>query len=178
MMSRLLIDQRQPEKAEFVLQRIIAEHPGYAPAYVELAELQARTFRPDEAIATLEASVANRGKDPVVLNNIGVLYLQQGNADAAVDAFGDAVDLDGGEARYWSNLGLALAMVGRDDEAFSAYRRALSLAETHWNIGVARAARGDGEAAHASFETAMELDPSFANDVAPMGPPTASVPTP
>lgn len=147
MMSRMLVDQREPEKAEYVLRRLIEETPSYSPAYVELAEVLAREGRVQDAIATLEEADARGYADAVVINNIGVLQLQAGAFDQAVQTFERATTLDAGEARYWSNLGVAFAMLGRDAEAATALSRCASPEHVVWNMEVLRDARAGADVA-------------------------------
>jgi len=155
MMSRVLIAQSQPDRAEYVLRNLIGQHEGYSPAYVELARLLAATGRGEEAEGVLERGIDRAPGDPVLLNNLGVLWLRTGDADAAAGAFADAVASAPGEARYVSNLALARGMQGRAEESFALYSRVVPEALEN---------AGDRAGAVASYEAAHGLDPGLGAD--------------
>lgn len=71
-----------------------------------------------------------------------------------------------GSWMVWTNLGNALAALGRHDEAIPHHEQALRLAphlhDTHWNVGVGHMRRGDLPAAEAEFQTALQINPHFA----------------
>jgi membrane associated rhomboid family serine protease/Tfp pilus assembly protein PilF len=63
-------------------------------------------------------------------NWLGVLAyrkLAAGQDEEAVGLFREALDLDGGTAANWFNMGIALERVGRHDAAILSYEKALSL---------------------------------------------------
>jgi len=95
------------------------------------------------------------------LHLLGVLALQTGNHDAAIDLMRRAIAANPNVAEYYSNLAVALTARGRLDEARSACRQALglnpNLAEAHYNHGNAlRDARLLGDAA-AAYRQALAI---------------------
>jgi len=65
-------------------ERELARDPGYAPAHVALAELDRADGRIDAAIAHYLTVIARFPDEPELLHNIGTLYLQAGDFDAAI----------------------------------------------------------------------------------------------
>lgn len=66
-------------------------------------------------------------RQPDALHLLGVLALQGGRADDAVDLIGRAVAADGGAALFHANLGHALHAAGRQREAAESFGRGLAI---------------------------------------------------
>jgi Flp pilus assembly protein TadD len=158
MMSRLLIDQGKAEQAEFVLETIIAEDPAYTPAYVELAEMQHRQGRSQDALGSLQRAHLAAPADPVVANNLGVLLLEAGRTDEASQAFNKAVESDPFEARYRGNLALTHALSSDIAAATTGYSSILNPADVHWNVAVALEAVGEPALAADAYDRVHALD--------------------
>jgi len=167
MMARLLIEQGKNAQAEYVLASVIENHPDHLPSYIELASLQGSLGRLEHAIATLEAARQIAPDDPVIANNLGLLYLQQSRYALALQVFSDATDLVPNEARYVSNKALALAMLGRVDEARAAYELVLTPDEAMLNIAVALEAVGKYREAIAAYSKAVRLGASLETELDP-----------
>ncbi len=97
----------------------------------------------------------------------GTLLLDSGEPARALEllrqAAGDAPD----SARIQYNLAVALAALGRDNEALDAYERTLALdptdAEAHNNVGFLFAMQGKLEVAARHFERAIALKRDYAH---------------
>ncbi len=142
-LARILAVQGKDAECEFLLKRIVREHKEFVPAYCDLAELQARQRRIDEAIGTLKHGLAQSSNDPVLLNNLGMCRVLQGRYDAALGLFGQAGSASPQNARYRANMGMTLGMLGRYEESLSLYEQVVSPAEAHSNLAVICEARGD-----------------------------------
>jgi tetratricopeptide (TPR) repeat protein len=118
-----------------------------------------------EAEALYRQVLAISPRDPDALNSLGLLALQVGRADIAIDLIGQAVSRRGSVADYHGNLGAALRAQGRLDEAAASFRRALKLrpsfAEMLYNLGNVLLAKGEGEEAIASYRKALRLRPNY-----------------
>jgi tetratricopeptide (TPR) repeat protein len=81
-------------------------------------------------------------------------------------AFAELTRLDSREPTHWMNLGTSRRLLGRLDEALTAYLRAaqlgLATADFFYNIGLAHLDRRDYEAAHAVLARALQLAPQDA----------------
>jgi Flp pilus assembly protein TadD len=142
-LARLCAADGQDNRCEQVLRQILTKYPTFMPAYVDLAELQVRQRRLDDALGTLEAASKISAHDPVVLNDQGMCRLIKGEYDKAFEAFSKASALQPNNSRYRGNMALALGMLGRYDESFSLYEQVLSPADAHANLAVLCAARHD-----------------------------------
>src|SRR5262249_46208472 len=67
-----------------------------------------------------------RPRDFEALHMLGILKLQQGQPDEAATLIGNAIEVDGRSVAALSNYGLALASLGRFEEALASYDRALA----------------------------------------------------
>jgi cellulose synthase operon protein C len=95
---------------------------------------------------------------------LGELRAQQGDLEAAVGAFGRAVDLEGGDAEAWLELGTTLGRLGRAEPAAEALRRTLTLGlepalrgRAHAALGAVHAASGRLPQAARELRRAVEL---------------------
>ena len=114
------------------------------------------------AIADAEAAIALRPRDARSHNELGILWVDGRNADAAIAAFRRATELDPRYARAWNNLGSALRDTGRLAEAEAAYARAADADPRYvfaWvNLGAALRDLGRNDDAAAAFARALALD--------------------
>ncbi len=179
MMARLLSENGRADQAEYVLLKTIEQNPGYLPGYIELADLQIRAKRYNAATDTMEKAHKIAPNDPVIANNVGVLYLRAKRFAEASEMFRAAVEADPGEARYRGNLALSLGMQGLYRESYEAYSAVLEPSEAYWNIGVISEARNDMTRAEEFFNMSHRIatgdaEPGFADFDRGV---TASVPT-
>jgi tetratricopeptide (TPR) repeat protein len=97
---------------------------------------------------------------------LGLVAMQQGDAERAAGLFREAVVLNPGVALYHANLAEAYRMLGRYEQAAGEYRTALTLdaqmAPAANNLGLCLQSLGQTEAAIAAFTRALEIDASFA----------------
>ena len=94
-------------------------------------------------MAHLEAARDLRPHDSRILNNLGVAYLRSGQPERAEPLLRAALREDQRDvALRQNNLGMALAMQGRFDEALEAFRRAGDEQSALSNLGYAHYARG------------------------------------
>lgn len=156
-MARILAAQGKDVECEFVLGRVIREHPGFLPAYCEMAELRVRQRRIEEAVATLDAARIISPNDPIILNNLGMCMLLKSEYDDALTLFTQASSVIPQEARYRANMAVALGMIGRYDESLALYEQVVPPAEAHFNLGVLCEARKDLTRAAKEFRRAKEL---------------------
>lgn len=81
------------------------------------------------ALASFERMLAS-GKDGALLRySLGNEYLKAKDTDAALVHLKRAVELDARYTAAWKLYGRALAEAGRDDEALSAYRQGIAVAQ-------------------------------------------------
>jgi len=108
----------------------------------------------------------------IILNNLGIALAERGEADAAIQAYQDALRIWPRSATTHVNLGAVLADQGKFEEAISHYQEALrlkpdyALARMNWskalnNMGVAIAQQGKMDEAISYFNEALRIDPQL-----------------
>jgi Flp pilus assembly protein TadD len=106
-------------------------------------------------------------------NNLGILLLQNGQTDKAIEQYRQAVATDPDFAEAHNNLGNALLQNGQPDEAVAQCQQAVTIepkyAQAHSNLGNALLQTGQIEAAITHYQTAIQLQPDnpfFLNNLA------------
>lgn len=159
-MARLFAQQGRDSECERVLRRIIAEHAGLMPAYCDLAELQMRQRRVDDAIQVLTAGLAVSPKDPVLSNNLGMCWVIKGDYERALAMFTEAASAMPYNARYRSNMALALGMMGRYEASLALFEQVVPSAQAHYNLAVVCEARNDATRALEEHRKAKRSRPT------------------
>ena len=102
-------------------------------------------------------------EQPDGLQLLGVIALQKGENEVAVDFLTRSLAAESGFANVHSNLGAALKKVGRADDALASYKNALAIdpnnVEAHLNLGFLYKDTGNPDAAVESLRMALALDP-------------------
>jgi tetratricopeptide (TPR) repeat protein len=115
-----------------------------------------------EAITEHIAAIAAQPPDADGRCELGLLYLANGAADDAVDAFRQATTLDPSHAAMWSYLGQAAYQTGDVDTAISALTTAQTLDPTHlsvwWRPGFWLLEEGRADEALPLFQRAASID--------------------
>ena len=160
-MARILETQGKESESEYVLRKIVREHPDFAPAYCDLAETLLRQRRLDEAERTLHAGLAVSPRDAVLTNDLGMCKLSRGDFEQALVRFTKAAGIAPDDARFRSNMAVALGMLGRYSESLALYQLILPQHEAHYNLGVLCDARHDSIRAAREFHEAQVLRAAF-----------------
>jgi Flp pilus assembly protein TadD len=138
------------------LQRAVEIDPKSPKAQAALGVSLDQLGRREEALVHLEAARELRPHDGRILNNLGVAYLRAGQPERAEPLFRAALREDPRDAALRANnLGMALAMQGRFDEALQSFRSAGDEQTARANLGYARYVRGEYDQAIAEYETAL-----------------------
>ncbi len=133
--------------------RAIAIDPDYAATYDNLATALREERRIDEAIAACEVALTRQPRMVAARYTLANLYLDKGQAALAIDQFrrGITDDPTSADADVHNNLGIALASMGRVDEASNEFQQALKqqtdMSGAHYNL--ARVLLQQGRAADA-----------------------------
>ncbi len=100
-----------------------------------------------------------------VLNLLGVLFLQTGKPDSAVELISKATDINPDVPESHNNLGLALQGVGRAEDALGSFQKALDIMpdypDAQMNLGTALHELGRLDAAVESYQKAVAIHPVF-----------------
>lgn len=114
-----------------------------------------------ELAPVIEAGLAREERIDEYHNIRGVLRLQAGDLEGALESFRRAVFLTPENGSFQANLGLALLRAGRKDEAREAYRRAAERPGagpgTFVNLGILLGEIEDWQGSLGAFEKALSL---------------------
>ena len=157
-MSRILAAQHRDGECQRLLSQIIAESPNFMPAYNDLAELQMRQRRIDQAVSVLQAGLKRASNQPVLLNNLGMCNLLKGNYDEALKQFTAAAALVPDDSRFRANMATALGMLGRYEESLALYQQICAAADAHYNVAVLAEARHDSARATVEYDLAKNME--------------------
>lgn len=135
-MAKLMLAQGKEAEGELALYNLLRAHPEFTPAYNDLAEINMRQGRPDEASQGLSMGLAISPTDPILLNNAGVCALMKGSFEEALAHFENALISAPREQRFQANAAAALALLGREEESLTAYKRILPHDDAQFNIDV------------------------------------------
>lgn len=159
-----LHQQGQLADAQALYQQVLAAGPHYQAQYL-LAVLFYQQQRMDEADGAVDAALRLNpdGLESRMLK--GVLAQGAGRGEEAALNFAAVTERQPGHAEAWYNQGVALAGLGRHQEAIAAFDRTLSLRPTAaaWtNRGASLQALGRTQDALDSFAQALTLESGFA----------------
>jgi tetratricopeptide (TPR) repeat protein len=117
---------------------------------------------PTRAQGQLQRICALTPEDPEAHNDLGRLLVTIGQAEASLDAFQRALDIDPDHAPTLINKGAAYASLRRESEAESCYRQALAIAPTAASAirNLATLLRAQGRAEEAQTIEASGLAPA------------------
>jgi tetratricopeptide (TPR) repeat protein len=107
-------------------------------------------------------AVAVTRDNPAALERLGETLFAEGEIGPAIERFQESLRLAPGFADAHNNLGSALGMMGRDEEAVVHFRAALRGMETagiRYNLAYTLAKLGRTEEAIGEYEAALRLDP-------------------
>lgn len=155
-LAHVMAAQGRQGECRLVLERLIADHPRFLPAYNELAELHMRADHLEAAMDWLQKGLAIDARDGVLLNNLGMCHFLRSDFEPALEQFTRATAAVPDDARYRANMAAALGMLSRADEALTLYYQVLPPSEAHHNIAVLCEAVGDEERARKEFKLADE----------------------
>ncbi len=119
-----LAEQENFDPARAALKRAIELSPKAASAQADLAALETRANRLLDAQAAIDASLELAPDDYVAWTSRGILLLNQGHPDAALQALLKAGLLEPRYAKAQIYTAIAWAQLGRDDAALAALERA------------------------------------------------------
>lgn len=159
---QILHDRGEFDDAAVRAREYIELHPSYAPLMAAVSVLAL-----DVEDAELAAACAAKGGEhPDALATLGTLALGDERATEALDLFDRALERNQQVPRAWVGRGLARLMTGSAPEAAADIDRGAEMFGDHLGswiaAGWAHFVNKDMAAARARFETALELDDTFA----------------
>jgi tetratricopeptide (TPR) repeat protein len=152
-------------KAEQAFDAALAIDPTHLKSLMNMARVRIEQKRSDEAIALLTRADNVQPGTGEVHRLMGRAYHVQGKADEAIEAYRQAIDLDGQDAWAMNNLGLILLEQQQAEEALPLLAKAVALRTDtpafHNNLGMALEHTGRFRAAAAAYQGALTADAAY-----------------
>jgi Tfp pilus assembly protein PilF len=150
---------------------IIAKQPTCAACYVRLGDVYARQKDYPKSEAAFKKALELDASSADAYDGLAVIYNAQGRMDQAAEAAAKAVELQrtagGGNATSAFNAGAILVNSGKFAEAQVQFQRAIrldpSMAEAHYQLGIALVSTGNAAEAIKSLEQYLALAPKGPN---------------
>ena len=114
-------------EASKAYRKAIDLRPDSVTAWENLGAVLLQMQRPEEATRAFLESLRVEDR-PSARSNLGTAYYYRGEYELAAENYQRAAEMEPRNADYWGNLGDALRMLKKDDEALHAYQRAVSCA--------------------------------------------------
>lgn len=111
--------------------------------------------------------VKTPSKRPEIIKNIALIYQQEGDNEKALAAYDDAIATNPDDVNLVLNKANLYYTIGDKDKFKELMAQAAAMApdnaDLHYNIGVIEMEQGNLEAARASYEKALSIDPNYIN---------------
>jgi tetratricopeptide (TPR) repeat protein len=155
----------QTEAAIQLLQQAIANSPNTPSFRANLAIMFEEEGRYTDSEMAARGALALDPRNGSALHCLANALRAGDRYREAAEAYDQAVREITDDPLLWSNYGVTLRRLGRNEEAIAVLRRALTLSpgqgEMHSNLGNALLASGHFDQAVAAFRDAMRVDPGF-----------------
>ena len=129
--------------------------------------------RIQEAIVAFEKLKGLYPKFPPILNDLGILYLEQGKLESGVTVLEKSIQVDSSQASTYYNLGRAYQMQGNFKKAATAYNKATKLqpqmVDAFFNEGLSLFHLEQFNEASEIFERLTKLHPNSAEALNALG---------
>jgi predicted TPR repeat methyltransferase len=164
----LSLQAKRPAEAIALLERAASARPTDSAFQYNLAQAYLSARRLDDAVASFDRAIA-LDPQPKILYSAAMAHLARQTPDAAqraVELFLKARAAGMGLPELHQNLGLALLLANRLDEALdelqTAVRKLPESPEPHLHFAAAWARKGHRAPARVCLARALEIDPTYA----------------
>jgi tetratricopeptide (TPR) repeat protein len=163
--GQALVDAKRYEEAIPRLQNALRAGVRVDLAGYDLARARAGAGDRAGALQTLQSVRPDSPNDATSYTILGQLAMQLESPSLAAAFFAEAVRASPRTSRPHQDLGLALAMMGRYQEAIAQFEQGIALdprdPAAHLNLAVAYAETGRSEEARARAQEALRLNPNY-----------------
>lgn len=151
------------EAAQIYASTLLPLDPDNPSFLTNLANLERRLGRPEEAFDLFRRAQAVDPNDPEILLQLGQLESDRGNLEAAEQLFLSARQLDPSNLSAAYLAALTAARGGRSDDAIERFEEALVIDPSHLDsrlqLGIERAKDGEVDGARRELRTARGIAP-------------------
>jgi len=141
------------DDAETLLRRCLALAPSFTAARHNYALVLHRQSKAQEALAQLDALLAEEADNPGYRFLKAAVLTRVGDYEAAIAIYEDALKVYPNNARVWLSLGHARKTLGRQQESIAAYMQSIVAApqfgEAYWSLANMKTYRFEDEAVRA-----------------------------
>lgn len=166
-LASLYKDMGKNTDALALYREVYSQIPEYSLLNKELGQTLLRMSQGEESLVFLEKAYKKLPKDTYLLMDRGEAFMRSGNLTEAIKAYTELIDIEEGNAGAHYNLGLLLAMTGKDDAALFHYqkaeRRRSADVPVLYNLGNLYLRLGALEEARLSYVKFIEDSSVFAN---------------
>ncbi len=152
--------QGQTEEAIRLLEQSVDRSPGMWRAWAGLGRAYGRQGRSGQARSAFARAEDAAPVRALVINDIGMLHLEEKEPTAALEAFQRALAIDPANVTASANARIARAMLGEYDAAVSGARPG-ELPDVLNNVGYIAIVNGDFEVADRLLRRAVEISPVY-----------------
>ncbi|HEV3145291.1 MAG TPA: tetratricopeptide repeat protein [Gemmataceae bacterium] len=149
-------------KAQDAYRRALQQDPKNVPAYVGLAKVQELAGDREGALKTWQAALTKLPNDPKIWSERGMFLGRMQNFNEATASLAQASKLDPRNMEYIKNVGFMLARQGRDEEALTWLRKAMTEADAQYNVAGMMQHIGQDETCRRHLMLALQNQPSHA----------------
>ncbi|MFA5293560.1 MAG: tetratricopeptide repeat protein [Phycisphaerae bacterium] len=164
--GKIFADQGKYDEAMSYYTDAMRLAPNDAAIYNHIAVIFIQQGRLDDAIAVYRKGLEYNTNNPAVLHTgLGTLLFRQGKAEEAIKELQEGVKFKP-DATTFNNLGVALASVGRLNEAIVCHKKAIGLnpknAEAYYDLGNIMLATSKFDQAADEYSRALQIKPEYA----------------
>jgi len=144
--------------------RVLEIKPDAIDVFIALALEQAEHGQFEQAAAIYRKGLVAAPQDGALHSGFGLVLLQMGRVDEAITELQTAVRLKG-DSKAYCNLGMAVSLKGRLDEAEAYYKKSIRLdpknAEAHFDLGNMYLSQGRPSEAVAEYKESIDAKPGY-----------------
>ncbi len=164
------------DSAEYKLEKAITLHPGFTEARLSLGELKYYAGKFDEAIPIFNEIIESDSTNYTAVYLLANCYAKKGVFSKALELYPRAIKLRPDSVMAYNNYAAALTSLNQYDEALSEYQTVVTmllkssdpqakhmLATAYFDAATALGRKGDYKKAVEAYQTAILLQPNFAD---------------
>ena len=157
-----MIENKKFADAESFLKKAIEVRPRYAAPHINLGRLYGELERPADAESEYRRAIEISPLNTDARNRLGAFYQSAGRVSEAEEQFRESLDA-GPTIEAWNGLGDVLLVLGRKDDAATAWRNVVELSafDEHARVQLGQLYQSQGRDAEAEeqYKVVLLLDP-------------------